>query len=268
LEAVRSGRGQSADIPEDTYESAFRIAGRLLNEEFGSDVEVEMTAQSLYESVIIEELQEDLDEVYSEWSDTVNMTASELRRWSGNPCSREASVDPEAVIERNLNLLETNKSEWTEDEIEDAERTVSFINRMRPNEPDDAREGPFGCPSEWAISLLNWAYNPFESLPNQPDNDDLDEVEELQSAVEEKRRLAGQISSFAPMTREESLSLLNTLSPDSMNEANSLVVLMNRVFDVPKEDSRRALSEAGIDVGNEVETQSAEEDSKLNDIFG
>jgi hypothetical protein len=39
LEAVRSGRGQSADIPQSTYESAFATAGRLLNENFGTDVE-------------------------------------------------------------------------------------------------------------------------------------------------------------------------------------------------------------------------------------
>jgi hypothetical protein len=182
LEAVRSGRGQAADIPESTYESAFTIAGRLLNEEFDSDVEVEMSAESLYESVVIEELQEDLDEVYSEWSDTVNMTASELRRWSGNPCSREASLDPTEVIERNLNLLETNKSDWGEDEIEDANRTISFINRMKPNSPDgDASDGANGCPTEWAISLLNWAYNPFDDLPGQPDDEDLDDVEELET---------------------------------------------------------------------------------------
>lgn len=42
LEAVRSGRGQSADIPQSTYESAYATAGRLLNEEFDSDVKVEM----------------------------------------------------------------------------------------------------------------------------------------------------------------------------------------------------------------------------------
>lgn len=42
LEAVRGGRGQSADIPESTFESAFSVAGRLLNEEFDADVEVEM----------------------------------------------------------------------------------------------------------------------------------------------------------------------------------------------------------------------------------
>lgn len=45
LEAVRSGRGQSADVPSDTYESAYSMAGRLLNEEFDSDVETELEAE-------------------------------------------------------------------------------------------------------------------------------------------------------------------------------------------------------------------------------
>jgi len=123
---------------------------------------------------------DDLDEVYEEWSDTVNMTASELQEWSANGCSRIASEDPEAVIERNLNLLETNKSDWTESEIEDAERTISFVQRMRGQEPDDPQDGRFGCPSDWAVSLLNWSYNPFDEIPTEPDNDDLDEAEEIQ----------------------------------------------------------------------------------------
>jgi len=47
LEAVRGGRGQSADVPSDTYESAYRVAGNLLNEEFDSDVEVELSKEEL-----------------------------------------------------------------------------------------------------------------------------------------------------------------------------------------------------------------------------
>lgn len=42
LEAVRSGRGQSADVPESAYESAYEIAGELLEDEFDADIEVEM----------------------------------------------------------------------------------------------------------------------------------------------------------------------------------------------------------------------------------
>lgn len=122
---------------------------------------------------------DELDEVYSEWRDAVNMTASELRRWSTNPCSRQASQDPEAVIERNLRLLERNKDEWTTGDIEDAKRTVSFISRMadEENRPDSPADGANGCPSDWAISLLNWAYNPFDSLPDTPD--EMDSVSEI-----------------------------------------------------------------------------------------
>lgn len=139
----------------------------------------EAGAVSSFESAeaVVEDLAEpdasmdELDEVYSEWDDAVNMTASQLEEWADHPCADKASVDPDAVLERNLELLETNKSEWTEDHISDAKRTVSFIARMSDsaNEPESPRDGPSGCPSEWAISLLNWAYNPFDSLPEVPD---------------------------------------------------------------------------------------------------
>jgi hypothetical protein len=124
----------------------------------------------------------ELDEVYSEWSDAVNMTAGELRRWSRNPCSREASLDPVAVIRRNLRLLETNKSDWTDADIADAKRTISFVARMRGGEPDEPRDGSKGCTSPWSISLLNWAYNPFDDLPDVPS--DMDDVEEVTLARE------------------------------------------------------------------------------------
>jgi len=114
---------------------------------------------------------DELDEVYSDWDDAVNMTASELEEWSENPCAQEASLKPDTVIERNMELLETNKSDWTTDHISDAKRTISFIARMsdETNEPSEPREGPHGCPSEWAISLLNWAHNPFDNIPDVPD---------------------------------------------------------------------------------------------------
>ena len=121
---------------------------------------------------------DELDEVYADWSDAVNMSASELQRWSGNPCSRQASVDASSVIKRNLRLLETNKEDWELDDVKDAKRTISFVERMSGMRPDDAGDGSHGCPSDWAISMLNWAHNPFDSLPEQPDDlDDVDEVE-------------------------------------------------------------------------------------------
>jgi hypothetical protein len=135
----------------------------------------EENARKEHIDVMAAELESDeseLDEVYSEWSDHVNMSASQLESWAEHPCSDKASKDPEAVRKRNMNLLETDKSDWGSDEIEDAKRTISFISRMsdEANEPDDPKSGgPDGCPSEWAISLLNWAYNPFDSMPDVPD---------------------------------------------------------------------------------------------------
>jgi len=135
----------------------------------------------------------DKDEVYSDWSDEVNISATELKKWSKNPCSREASKKPVTVIKRNLRLLERDKDEWTENDYKDAKRTISFISRMRGMRPDSPREGPFGCPSEWAISLLNWAYNPFDSVPTpgSETKDKLDSVEEvtLSSELEERRNI-------------------------------------------------------------------------------
>lgn len=125
---------------------------------------------------------DELDVVYANWTQATNMTASELRRWSKNPCSREASVDPTAVIKRNLRLLETDKQDWDRNDIRDAKRTVSFIARMRgaKGEGNQKTGGTHGCPTKWAISLLNWAYNPFDSLPEAPEDDSLDDVEEVE----------------------------------------------------------------------------------------
>lgn len=141
------------------------------------------------------ELEEDesKDDVYSEWDDSVNMSASDLQKWSKNPCSRQASLEPQAVIKRNLRLLERNKEDWTSNDVEDAKRTISFISRMRGMRPDSPREGPHGCPSEWAISLMNWAYNPFNNVPSPSSEvkEDLEPVEKvsLSSELEERRNI-------------------------------------------------------------------------------
>ena len=100
---------------------------------------------------------DELDAVFASWRASVNMSASELEAWSKNDCSRKASVDPAAVIARNLRLLKKNKDEWDSRDIKDAKRTISFIARMSKMPKGE----PVGdCPSKRDISLRNWAYNP------------------------------------------------------------------------------------------------------------
>lgn len=57
LEAVRGGRGQSADLPSDTYASAYSVAGRLLNDEFDADVETDFEANAATTPITTNELQ-------------------------------------------------------------------------------------------------------------------------------------------------------------------------------------------------------------------
>jgi hypothetical protein len=103
------------------------------------------------------DLQDIIDEVYSKYHDTVNMSYSELKAWSETDCSKLASLD-RSPINRNLNLLSKNKSEWGADEVKSANKTVSFVSRMKNMEQGEPVSKT--CPSKRDISLKNWAYNP------------------------------------------------------------------------------------------------------------
>ena len=101
-----------------------------------------------------------LDEVYGKYRDAVNMSASELQTWSETECSKKASIS-RGPIKRNLELLRTKKANWTNKHIRWANRTISFVSRMKnmPNGEPVSKE----CPSKRDISLKNWAYDPNKS---------------------------------------------------------------------------------------------------------
>jgi len=105
--------------------------------------------------------QEEIDARYDDYMNAVNMTYSELKAWSETDCSQLASLD-RGPINRNLNLLQTNKAEWGEKEYNDAGKTIAFINRMRENDAGESviDENGNECGSKRTISLLNWAYDP------------------------------------------------------------------------------------------------------------
>ena len=103
------------------------------------------------------DLQDIINEVYSKYHSTVNMSYSQLKAWSETDCSKLASLDRNP-INRNLNLLSKNKSEWGADEVKSANRTISFVSRMKNMEQGEPVSKT--CPSKRDISLKNWAYNP------------------------------------------------------------------------------------------------------------
>lgn len=103
------------------------------------------------------DLSEIIDEVYAKYHDTVNMSYSELKAWSETDCSKKASLD-RGPITRNLNLLSKKKADWGANEVKSANRTISFVSRMKNMEQGEPVSKD--CPSKRDISLKNWAYNP------------------------------------------------------------------------------------------------------------
>jgi hypothetical protein len=103
------------------------------------------------------DLTEVIDEVYGKYHDTVNMSYSELEAWSKTECSKLASLD-RSPINRNLRLLSTKKADWGANEVKSANRTISFVSRMKNMEQGQPVNKT--CPSKRDISLKNWAYNP------------------------------------------------------------------------------------------------------------
>jgi len=168
------------DLPEGTWFGCMKVENeevkkQIQNKEvLGFSIEGNFIAEkemylSEQQPTLIEELeqllalatQEEIEARYDDYMGAVNMTYSELKAWSETECSTLASLD-RSPIERNLELLQTNKADWTEKHYEDAGKTIAFINRMRENQAGDILEDSNGnvCGSKRTISLLNWAYNP------------------------------------------------------------------------------------------------------------
>lgn len=111
--------------------------------------------------------QDRIDEVYSAWRAVVNMSASELEAWGKTECSRKASLNPSAVIKRNVALMRKKKAEWGSREVKAANRAISFISRMKGM----PRGNPVGdCPSKRDISLKNWGFDPGSSRNRRESN--------------------------------------------------------------------------------------------------
>lgn len=96
------------------------------------------------------------DITYEKYHQSVNMSYSELKNWSENPCSKKASLN-RSPIKRNLYLLSIPKSEWGRKEITWAKKTISFIARHKgqPEGKNISKDCPY---SKRFIALANWAY--------------------------------------------------------------------------------------------------------------
>jgi hypothetical protein len=102
--------------------------------------------------------QEQINKVYDKYKAKTNMTFTELLIWSRNPVSKLASLD-RSPIRRNLRLLGKSKYNWSVKDVDDANKTISFISRMRKVKSGKKITEKL---SKRDISLLNWGYNPYK----------------------------------------------------------------------------------------------------------
>lgn len=145
--------------------NGFSIGGKAVQMIGNTIKELRLTEISLVDvpankSAVITLFKADVDEVYSKYHSLVNMSASSLENWSKTECSKKASLN-RSPITRNINLLKKKKSEWTSADVRSANRTISFISRMKGAE--QGKTVADGCPSKRDISLKNWGYNPSTS---------------------------------------------------------------------------------------------------------
>lgn len=116
------------------------------------------------------------DEIYSEWKELINMSEKALKDWADNPDRLKASLnrseaDSEGDIQSGYDSLHRIKrrvskprSEWTDEDYDNAAQENGFNKRMIGNKPGDPVSGT--DMSKWEISLRNWGHDP--SLKSSP----------------------------------------------------------------------------------------------------
>lgn len=103
-----------------------------------------------------------LDEVWDDWQEAVNMTASELRDWLQTDESQAAGDtggDGESTGHRSgrriVEILQTRKDDLGDDDVAHMRKVVGYVHRHLAQRPDgDVTD------TTWRHSLMNWGHDP------------------------------------------------------------------------------------------------------------
>jgi Protein of unknown function (DUF3140) len=101
-------------------------------------------------------------QIVDDFQDNVNMTRKELEDWLQTDESKSVGQgDGESKGHesgrRIVQLLEKNKSDYTDGDIDRMRRVVSYVHRHRSQKPSGDVED-----SNWRYSLLNWGHDPLK----------------------------------------------------------------------------------------------------------
>jgi hypothetical protein len=104
----------------------------------------------------------DADDTYAEFSDAVNMTATQIEGWLQTEESKEVGQKKDGgestgheMGRRIVTLIRRKKADLTEDDYAAMRKVVGYVKRHSAQRPDgDVTDTP------WRYSLMNWGHDP------------------------------------------------------------------------------------------------------------
>ena len=104
------------------------------------------------------------EQIIEEFGEAVNMSRKELEDWLETDESRSVGQsdggDESKGHEsgrRIVELLDKNKSDYSDDDIDHMRRVVSYVHRHQAQKPEGDVKN-----SNWRYSLLNWGHDPLK----------------------------------------------------------------------------------------------------------
>lgn len=100
-------------------------------------------------------------EVYSDFSDCVNMQPKELEEWLATEESKSVGDNDgsESTGHRSgrriVEIKRTNKDDLTDSQYEHIQKVVGYVHRHTAQKPSGDLEE-----SDWRYSLMNWGHDP------------------------------------------------------------------------------------------------------------
>jgi hypothetical protein len=105
----------------------------------------------------------DVDKIWSDWKEAVNMTAGEIEKWLDTPESKRVGDKSggESIGHRSgrriVRILDKKKTDLTDDDVEWMTKVVGYVHRHRAQGPASDVEH-----SAWRYSLMNWGNDPLK----------------------------------------------------------------------------------------------------------
>jgi|SRR5918994_927739 hypothetical protein len=102
------------------------------------------------------------EQIIQEFGDAVNMTRKELEDWLKTDESKSVGQgEGESAGHRSgrriVEILQKNKSDYTDDDIDHMRKVVGYVNRHQAQGPQGDVKN-----SKWRYSLLNWGHDPMK----------------------------------------------------------------------------------------------------------